>query len=471
MKLRFAFASLSLSLALPMLCGISASTLAQTALTPTLANTNPQGRVVLIDRIVAVVNDDAITQRDLNERMRIIEAQLARNGVRPPGREEFEKQVLDRAITDRAQIHFAKEAGIRIDDLTLDRAVARIAQDSGTTPDKFRDALERDGINYLKFREDIRGEIMISRIREREVDSKVPIAEGEVGECLRERAGGATSTAVSASAGQDLNLSQILIRVPENASPEQIEARKKRAEEALAALKGGRDFVQVSVTYSDANNAATGGNFGWRPVDRLPELFVNAVEKIKPGEVSAIVKSPNGFHIVLLVDRRSVGGSANNAGANNGAAGNQVTQTRARHILIKTNEITSSQEAERRLIGIKERLDNKAADFEALARQFSQDASGPKGGDLGWVYPGDTVPDFERAMDALQPGQVSKPVQSPFGWHLIEVVERKREDASAERLRQSCMNAIRDRKSEENYQEWVRQIRDRAYVEVRLEER
>ena len=463
MTLRHDF--ISLSLALPLCCTI-VPTFAQTAITPTLANTNPQGRVVLIDRIVAVVNDDAITQRDLNERMRIIEAQLARNGVRPPGREEFEKQVLDRAITDRTQIHFAKEAGIRIDDLTLDRAVARIAQDSGTTPDKFRDALERDGINYFKFREDIRGEIMISRIREREVDSKVPIAEGEVGECLRERAGGATSTPVSASAGQDLNLSQILIRVPENASPEQIEARKKRAEEALAALKGGRDFVQVSVTYSDANNAATGGNFGWRPVDRLPELFVNAVERIKPGEVSPIVKSANGFHIVLLVDRRSAG-SASNAGA----AGIQVTQTRARHILIKTNEITSSQEAERRLIGIKERLDNKAADFEALARQFSQDASGPKGGDLGWVYPGDTVPDFERAMDALQPGQVSKPVQSPFGWHLIEVVERKREDASAERQRQSCMNAIRDRKSEENYQEWVRQIRDRAYVEVRLEER
>ena len=435
---------------------------AQAIITPVLSNSAPRGRIVLADRIVAVVNDEAITRQELDERVRTVRAQMRRQGTAPPSGEEFEKQVLDRMITDRAQMHFARETAIRIDDITLDRSIARIAEENGMNPTRFRETIERDGIPYGKFREDIRSEITLSRLRDREVEARVQVSEGEIENYLAENKGGA---AVATPVGVNLNISQILVRVPENASPEQIAARQKRAEEALEQLKSGKDFVQVSASFSDAADATTGGAFGWRSADRLPELFVAAVDKLKVGEVTSLVKSPNGFHIIKLNDRRGGSPSA-------GAAGKtELTKTRARHILIKVNEITTAQEAERRIKGLKERIDNKSVEFEAMAKQHSQDASAPRGGDLGWVFPGDTVPEFERAMESLQPGPATVAVQTPFGWHLIQVVERAREDVTAERQKQAARQAIRERKSEEAYQEWVRQIRDRAYVELRLEER
>jgi len=258
--------------------------------------------------------------------------------------------------------------------------------------------------------------------------------------------------------GEEYNLSHILVTVPENASPEQIQARRGRAEQALEQLKSGADFRQVAASFSEAPDALQGGGMGWRDAARLPSLFLDAVKTLQPGTVSSMLRSANGFHILRLNDRRG------------SAAPVIVRQTHARHILIRTNELVPEAEARRRLVSIKERLENKA-DFAQLARQYSEDGSNAKGGDLGWLAPGNTVPEFERAMDALNLGEISGPVQTPFGWHLIQVLERRNEDMSRESLRLDARRALHARKADESYQEWVRQLRDMAYIEYRLEER
>jgi len=407
--------------------------------------------IVVLDRIVAVVNDEVITRNDLDERVNLAFSQLKRQGTPPPPRDVLEKQILDRMITDRVQFQFAKETGLRVDDVELDRAINRIAEENKLTPVQLRETLERDGVPFLKFREDIRGEIITVRLREREVDNRIVVTDGEIDNFIKTRQ-------VQSNAGDEFNLSHILVTVPESASPEQIQSRRARAEQALAQVKSGTDFRQVAAAFSDAPDALQGGNMGWRDANRLPTLFVEALQKLSAGEVTDLLRSPNGFHLLRLNDRRG------------GSSPVIVRQTRARHILIKTNELVSEDEARRRLVSLKERLDNKA-DFAELARAQSEDASSAKGGDLGWLTPGDTVPEFERAMNALNPGEVSNPVKTPFGWHLIQVLERRNEDMSKERQRLDARMALRARKSDESYQEWVRLLRDKAYVELRLEER
>ena len=426
---------------------------AQTQLSPSLSGT-PRPRVVLADRIVAVVNDEVITRVELDERVRVVKRDFQRRGLPLPPAEVLDNQVLERLIIDRAQLQFAREQGIRVDDPTLDRALGRIAEQNGKTMTEFIALLEKDGVPFNKFRDDIRGEILINRVREREVDRTVTCTDGEIEAFTAENSGPGQQSQ------QEINLGHILVRVPENATPEQLGQRRKRAEDALAQLKAGGDFAQVSVTFSDAPEALKGGELGLRPEDRLPQLFVDAVGKLKNGEVSEIVKSANGFHILKLIDRKA------------GSAGPKVAvlQTHARHILIKTNELVSQEQAKRRLADLRERLVNKA-DFAELARLYSNDGSRDKGGDLGWIYPGDTVPEFEKAMGELKPGEFSEPVQSQFGWHLIQVLERRNDDMSKERMRGAACQAIRERKSEDAYQEWLRQLRDRTYVELRLDER
>jgi peptidyl-prolyl cis-trans isomerase SurA len=314
-----------------------------------------------------------------------------------------------------------------------------------------REVLTRDGVPYAKFRDDVRTEITLARLREREVENKIVVAESEVDNFLTTQQG-------QTGKPEEYNISHVLVVVPEQASPEQIQSRRERAEQALAQLKTGADFRQVAAAYSDAPDALQGGSLGWREGERLPAIFHDAVKTLKPGEISSVLRSSNGFHILKLNEKR------------NTEAPLMVQQTHARHILIKTNEIVSESEARSRLRTLKERLDNKA-DFAELARVHSDDASAARGGDLGWLSPGDTVPEFERAMDGLKPGEISEPVQSPFGWHLIQVLERRNQDMSQERVRLMARQALRARKSDEAYQEWVRQLRDRAYVETRLEER
>jgi len=259
--------------------------------------------------------------------------------------------------------------------------------------------------------------------------------------------------------GDVVQIAHIIVRVPEQANPAQLERSRSRAQQAVDQLKAGEEFGRVAAAFSDAPDGLAGGVMEARPLDRLPGLYADAVRKLSPGETSAILRSPAGFHIIRLLDRR---GSPMQM--------QSLRQTRARHILIKVNELLSDNEARQRALVLKERLDN-GADFAELARLHSTDLSAAKGGDLGWLYQGDTVPEFERAMDALKIGQVSEPVRSPFGWHLIQVRERRTEDASKERQRQMARQALRERKSDEAYQDWLRQLRDRIYVEYRLEEK
>jgi len=412
---------------------------------------------VVLDRIVAVVNDEAITARELDERARFAMKQLAQQNTTAPPRAVVERQILERMIADRVQIQFAKETGLRVDDGDLERAIGRIAEQNKITPQQLRSTLERDGVPYAKFREDIRNEIVMSRLREREVDNKIVITESEIDALL-------SASANEEMRSDEVDISHVLVVVPENASPEQVQARRARAEEALAQLNKGTDFRQVAAAFSEAPDALQGGGMGWRAGERLPTIFYDALKSMKPGQVSGLLRSANGFHIVRLNDRR---GGASPA-AQLGPA--SVQQTRVRHILVKANELVSENEAQNRLRSLKERLENKA-DFAELARVHSEDTSASKGGDLGWVTAGDTVPEFERAMDALKPGQISDPVRTPFGLHLIQVLERGTQDVSKERRRLAARQTLRARKSDEAYQEWVRQLRDRAYVELRLEER
>ncbi len=418
---------------------------------PGRAQAPPKPRPVLtLDRIVAVVNGEVITRNELHLRVTRAASQLARQGTPPPPLAELEKQILERMISDRAVTQFAKENGLRIDDAELDRAIDRIAQENQMVVAQLRQALEKDGIPFARFREDIRSEILMARLREREVNDKIVVTDSEIDNLL--------AAAAQTSASDEFNLSHILVRVAENAGPEQIQARQARAEQALAQLKSGLDFRQVAASFSDAPDALQGGVMGWRDTTRLPTLFAEALRSMKTGDLSRVLRSPNGFHIIRLTEQRG------------GKAQAMVQQTHARHILIKVSEIVSEAEGRTRLHTLKERLDNQS-DFAQLARAHSEDTSAARGGDLGWLSPGDTVPEFERAMDALKLGQLSEPVRSPFGWHLIQVVERRTADLSGERKRLAARQTLRERKGEESFSEWVRRTRDMAYVEIRLDER
>lgn len=410
---------------------------------------------VEIDRILAVVNNEAITAHELAARMATVEQQMRGQNVQMPPRDVLQKQLLERMIVDRVQLQLARETGLRISDIEVDAALRRIADNNRLSLADFRAALERDGIAWPKFREDIREEITLARIREREVDSRLVISEGEIDNYL------ANPAQSAAESNAEVQVAHIIVRIPEQASPDQLMRSGARAQAALDQLRRGDDFAKVAASYSDAPDGLSGGNMGVRPLDRLPTLYADAVRKLQPGEVSEILRSAAGFHIVKLLGRR---------GGDIAAAAAAIKQTRARHILIKVNELVSADEAKRKMIGLKERLDN-GGDFAELARLYSNDLSAAKGGDLGWMYQGDTVPDFEKAMDALKIGQVSEPVQSPFGFHLIEVLERRTGDAGNERQRLIARQVLRERKSEEAYQDWIRQMRDRAYVEYRSDER
>jgi peptidyl-prolyl cis-trans isomerase SurA len=297
----------------------------------------------------------------------------------------------------------------------------------------------------------VRGEILISRLREREVESRVTVTDAEIQGFLRSQEG-------RGAKADEYNLAHVLVSVPEQATPEELRLRRTRAETALAQLKSGTDFRQVAASFSDAPDALQGGEMGWRAAGRLPGIFLDALRGMKVGEVSPILRSPAGFHILKLADMR---------GSN---AAIIVTQTHARHILIRLNEVVSEADARNRLTELKYRVDN-GGDFAELARLHSDDASAARGGDLGWLSPGDTVPDFEKAMDALKPKQVSAPFRSPFGWHIVQVLERREQDMSEDRQRLTARQAIRSRKSDEQWDDWVRQQRDKAYIEYHLEQR
>lgn len=405
----------------------------------------------LLDRVVAVVNSDVVTRIDLDRELDIATQTLRRQGTPLPARDVLERQMLERLVTKSVLTQFARQSGIRVSEADIDAAVERIAAENKIDVPALRAAVERDGVAFERFREDLRGEILLARLRDREVDSRVTVTDAEIQSFVR-------AQEAQPEKVDEYNLAHIVIQVPERASPEELQLRRARAEEALRQVRAGNDFRQVAASYSDAPDALQGGEMGWRAPGRLPALFLEAVRAMKVGEVSDIVRSPAGFHILKLNDKR----------------GNDtpvmVEQTLTRHILIRLNEVVSEADAVNRLADLKDRIEH-GADFTELARLHSDDTSAARGGDLGWISPGDTVPEFEQAMRRLKPGQVSAPFKTAFGWHIVQVLERRTQDMSKDRQRLNARQAIRARKADEQWQEWVRQQRDRAYVELRLDER
>ncbi len=407
--------------------------------------------VVSVDRVVAIVNDEALTQFELDDARRMVQQQLKQQKVQPPAADVLDKQVLERLITQRALLQEAKEGGVKIDDSQVERAIQRIAQENKLSAEEFRKALAQENIPYAKYRDDIRNEMIVQRLREREVDSKIQVSDAEVDQYL--------ATLKAQNAGEtEYRIAHILVMVPEQASSDQIENRRQRAEEALRSIKSGADFGQVAAAFSDATDALQGGNLGWRSGARLPTVFAEAVREQKVGTVSGVMRSAAGFHIVKLLEKRSHDDAT------------LVDQTHARHILVRVNELTSEADAKSKIERLKDRLDS-GANFVELAKLNSEDASAAKGGDLGWLSPGDTVAEFDEAMKKLQPNQVSPPIRTSFGWHLIEVLERRKQDVTIDRARNEAQTAIRQRKADEAFQDWVRQVRDKAFVEIRLDDK
>lgn len=402
------------------------------------------------DHIVAVVGNEVITYYELRSRLETALRQLQKQGTPLPPQDVLERQMLERVIMDRAQVLYARDTGMLVDDVQLDQAIGRIAANNKMDAKQFRQALEKDGIEYSKFREEIRTEMLMVRLREREVDSKLVISDGEIDNYLANQPAGA-------AAREEYQIAHILLRAPESASPEQLQKLRLRGEQALKRARAGENFAELTAAFSDAPDALKGGDLGWRPLDRLPALYADSAARLQAGGVSDLLRSSAGFHVIKLLGKRGGAGPAS------------VQQTHARHILVRINEVVSEGAARRKLENVRERIVN-GVDFAEQARLYSQDGSAAKGGDLGWLSPGDTVPEFERAMDALKPGELSQVVQSPFGMHLIRVDERRERDVSVERERGAARQALRERKLDEAYQDWLRQLRDRTYVENRLQE-
>ncbi len=417
-----------------------------------IGNFNVQAaEVVKLDRIVAIVDQTVVTEQELESRIRTVTAQFKKQGTELPEENILRKQILERLISDTLQLQYAAQTGLKVDDNQLDKTIERIAEQNQMTLTEFAEALAKDGISMSKFRSDIRNEITIARLREREVDSRVNVSESEIDNFL-------TTQAANNENQDEFEIAHILIRTPEEGATEDVQKAKAKVDEAIKALQAGTSFAKVSASFSDAPNALEGGSLGWKSSTQMPALFLDALKTMQVGDISQPLRSPNGFHILKLTNKR---------GGNSPLV---IEQTHARHILIKLSEVMSEKEGKLKMDGIKERLDN-GEKFEALARQFSEDSTASNGGDLGWVNPGDTVPQFEKAMNELKDGKISEPVRSPFGWHIIQVLERRKQDMSKESARLKARQEIRARKADEAYQDWIRELRDRAYVELRLEDK
>lgn len=418
--------------------------------TASYAEPAKQAEIVKMDRIVAIVDQVVITEKELADRIKSVTAQLEKQGTELPPPAILEKQILERMITDRLQLQFASQTGLRVDDNQLDKTIERIAGQNKMDIPAFKKALLEDGIQYRKFREDIRNEITLARLREREVDNRINITESEIDSFIALQA--------ASNSSDEYEISHILIRAAEDTTPEDLKKLRAKAEDALAQLQAGKDFAKISASHSDAPNALEGGNLGWRNGSQIPALFLEAIKPLKSGELTTILRSPNGFHILKVTNRRG------------GTSPLVVGQTHVRHILIKFSEVVSEKDALTRITGIKDRLDH-GEKFEELARQYSDDGSAKSGGNLGWVNPGDTVPEFEKTMNVLAVGEISNIIKTQFGLHVLQVLERRNQDMSKEAARIKARQEIRARKSDEAYQDWVRELRDRAFVELRLEDK
>ena len=405
--------------------------------------------IVSLDSIVAIVNNDVITQLELKDQFRdIVQALKSKNTQLPPA-DILGKQVLDKMILERIQLDLASRTGIKIDDTTLNRAVTRIAAQNNMSISEFRAALAEQGVDYRKFRDEIKKQIILKRLLQRSVVNNINVTEEEIDNFLFnvEKQGGLE---------QSYHLAHILIEVPDDATPKQIKAGKAKAEQLVRELRNGRDFSEAAIAMSSGQNALGGGDLGWLNSGEVPTLFAEITRKLSVGEISEPIRSPSGFHIIKLLDSK-------------GGEQHIVTQTNARHILLKPGIVNNDEQVKIRLNQLRRRIIN-GEDFAALAKAHSEDkGSATRGGDLGWFKPGTMVPPFEKAADELQPGEISEIVQTEFGYHIIEVLGRRSHDDSDEMIRNKARELITQRKIAEETENFYRRIRDEAYVEIRLD--
>ncbi len=400
------------------------------------------------DYIVAVVNNELVTQVELTQRIARARDEAQRAGTAMPADAELRSQVLESLIDERVIITFARDSGYKVEDPEVDRAVSNIATANKLTMAELRTRLAADGIEYPRFRANLRDQLMAERTREREVNGRIKVSDADVERVLSEQQ--AKRAAVS-----ELNIAQILVSVPEGASEAVVAAKRARVAEAQARLKGGEPFELVAKAFSEDSNKDRGGEIGARPAERLPDLFVETVKTMAVGAVTAEpVRSGAGFHVLKLLSRSD-------------STVMTMTQTRARHILLRPSPRLSADAAQRRLGEFRDQVLTGKRSFDDLAREFSEDGSAPNGGDLGWATPGSFVPEFEEAMNRLGPGGLSGPVTSRFGVHLIQVVERRSVPVDPRQVREQARNALREQKFEEAYTEWVAELRQRAYIEMR----
>lgn len=401
-----------------------------------------------LDKIVAVVNDQVVLASDLENEMKTVMAQLRKRNVALPDEEVIRRQVLERLIMLRLQLAMAERLGIRVDDATLNAAVARIAEQNKLSLSEFRQTLEQEGFSYAKFREGLRDEIALARLHQRQTEAQANVTPQEVDEFL-------ASQGPSGDRAQYL-VGHILIATPEAATPEQLQAAQAEAAQARQQLAAGADFGRIAARYSDSSTALEGGSLGWRSRAELPTLFAEQIPRLEVGELGEPVQSPSGIHLIKLLDKRE-------------GERQVITQTHARHILIRTNEVVTDRDAQLRLESLARRIEN-GENFADLARANSDDkASAAQGGDLGWASPGTFVPAFEQAMSELDAGEISPPFRSQFGWHIVQVLDRRQHDNTEEFRRAKAAETIRQRKSEEALEAWLRRLRDEAYVDLRLE--
>lgn len=400
------------------------------------------------DYIVAIVNQELVTAVEVARRVERAKEDAARTGARLPADEELKRQVVEALIEERVILTHARENGGKVDDTELDRAVQAVAAQNQLSVERLRERLASEGIDLVRFRANLRDQLLVERTRERDVYQRIRLTDSDVEDYLeRQRR--------AAMADAPLNLAQILVAVPEGASEAVVAERRRLAEAALARVRGGEAFEAVARQVSEDGQRERGGEIGPRPASRLPDLFVEATRSLKVGEVTpALVRSGAGFHVLKVLSRGD-------------GAGAQVTQTRARHILLRTSNRLTAEAAQSRLAGYRRQIESGARSFEDMAREFSEDGSAAQGGDLGWASPGTMVPEFEEAMNALPPGGLSLPVVSRFGVHLIQVLERRDVAVDPRQLREQARNALREQRFDDAYADWARDLRGRAYVEMR----
>jgi len=402
-----------------------------------------------LDSIVAVVNNDVIVQSELNTEIALVLPELNARGTAIPSQAALEKQVLERLILKRLQLQRAKDLGIEVDDETLTTAMTGIAARNGMSLSQLSETLEAGGLSFDDFREDTRMQILTSRLQQQEVLQNIRISDAEVDRFLKQEGD-------SLIERREVRLQHILVALPDDPSSAQVESARQKILGLLKRIRGGESFADVAAASSDGRRALEGGDLGWFPMAEVPSLAVEPARTLAKGQVSEPIQSPSGFHLIRVSDIK-------------GDAPEPTSQTHARHILIRTNEVVSDEDAKRRLSQLRLRIVG-GDDFGTLARAHSDDTgSALKGGDLGWVNPGDTVPEFEETMDKLGPNEISQPFQSPFGWHIVQVLERRKQDTTDDLLRLKAQDAIRQRKGEEATEIWLRQLRDEAYVDVRID--